>query len=519
MRPHADTPPVRHSLGSPSRRGLFFVATLGVLGGIAALTAVAGTTSGNRGGGNLAIGLRKAQTPPSAPLLPPSPEIRAAVVAQSLEIVRQRREAGETRVNPAEWLQAGKFAALERYFRDLQDRREVGELHESTLYLIWENAFRSANPKYSEAFDSWIAAYPKSGFAWAARGSYWTEVGWEARGGDTASKTSEAQFAGMRDAFAKASRDLQRAIELEPHLLMPYTELIGMTKTGGAGGNAAAAAWLQRALAVDPYNFRVRNVYIYTLTPRWGGSYAAMRHFARESFAHAEENPDLHLLGGVEAADRAYDQRLEKNFSAAIARYGEALAFGPQFSWYLGRARCHEALEQYPEAISDYNEAFPYSLYPAYLWSQRAGAYRKMGDYRAALDDLDRALQSDPKNSLAYKERSRVYLATGDLETARRELDRALELAPDSSDHWWYAGWFHYNKTYDYPSSQRAYRRYTELRPDSANGWFQLSQALDKTEHPDTRPAIVRYLQLVDRGDPVQRERIDFFEKLLASGF
>ena len=543
---------MRNLFRVPLQQGLLLAAALGVLGGTAVFPAAA--TEG-RGGTELLrqmAELWQDATYPSAPH-PPSPELREKIAARVVESVRQLRKI-EASVRPArQLLKEGEFTALEDHFRDLRERREAGKLHESTFFFAWWNAFDSEDPERREPHDRWIAEYPDSGLAWAARGSYWTEVGWKARGGAFASKTSAAQLAGMRNAFAKASTDFQRAMELEPQLLVPYHEMINIARTGRARGDATGATWLRRAIAVDPHTFVVRNALMGSLRPRWGGNYAVMRRFAQKSLAHADKNPDLHILGGAEAADRADQQRRGKNFSAAIALYSEALAYGPYSNWHKRRGRCHESLEQYPAAIADYGQALALARDPIDLWfarsrvhrkmgnyaaalddldqllwrdpgnnyayRKRAYTYRKMGNYAAALSDLDRVLEHDPNDHDAYEARSRVYLESGDLENARRELDRALALAPNHADHWLYMGWFHHVKESDFLSAQNAYRRYTELRPNDAEGWFWLSQTLDKTEHPDTRAAIVRYLQVVDRGDPAQRERVEFFENLLAGGF
>jgi tetratricopeptide (TPR) repeat protein len=218
-------------------------------------------------------------------------------------------------------------------------------------------AFNVADPSLEPLLSGWIAASPKSYVARAARGQYFEASARAARGRAWAADTTSAQMKGMSDYFEKATADCEAALKIRPRLLVCQVLLIDILKKGGPSG--AAKVYATEALRAEPASFLIRQAYMHSLTPRWGGSYEEMTELARASQAYVTKNPRLKLLLGYVAWDR-----------------GNMLV--PQ-----GRPR--ESLPYFAEALKSGDD-------PLFL-SDRGGAYYRLKQYEQAMADLTRALE------------------------------------------------------------------------------------------------------------------------------
>lgn len=121
-------------------------------------------------------------------------------------------------------------------------------------------------------------------------------------------------------------------------------------------------------------------------------------------------------------SDRGAAHLLLQNFDDALRDFNRAIELKPDYAdAYSNRGLVHYAQAEYIEAIADYDRAIAILNTDAVYFLNRGQAYRKLGTYEQALTDINRsaALMSHPDT---IKERGLVYYAMGNTEQALAEL-------------------------------------------------------------------------------------------------
>ena len=92
------------------------------------------------------------------------------------------------------------------------------------------------------------------------------------------------------------------------------------------------------------------------------------------------------------------------------------------------RGFVYGVLDEYEEAIDDFDEAIYTNSSFAGAYYYRGVAYYMQGQYEEAIDDLDEAIYLNPDFADAYSSRGAVYITSGEYEEAIEYLDRALSI-------------------------------------------------------------------------------------------
>jgi tetratricopeptide (TPR) repeat protein len=302
-------------------------------------------------------------------------------------------------------LEARRFAELTRSFEAFQVRFEADHRYE-----YWptdaSDAFGSGEPGLLPLLNAWVAATPASFAPHLARGSYWQMVGNRRRGVKWAADTSEGEFAGMHDANVLAHRDLARALELRPKLVAAYR--VQMILLYG-DADARMRRTRDAALAICPECFCIRCQYIMTQVPRWGGSYAAMAAYARES--ERLPNRKLRLLKGLIDQDQANMLHLNRRYAEALTVINRACALGDYSKFLLQRAQTYRRLNRLDEALKDLDRGLAVRPTDELLTFERAKVHSLAGHCELAASDLAAGLRLDPENPFGRATRDIVVPA------------------------------------------------------------------------------------------------------------
>ncbi len=363
-------------------------------------------------------------------------------------------------------IRAGEHERLDAFLAGLQADFER-DFHKE----IWMNRaleiLNAGEPALLEPLDAWVAAMPESPYALLARGVYYAGVGWNARGTDAARRTSAKQFEDMAHAFEQAVEDLHGALERKPTLVAAYNILLKMQNSGRAPGEERTPQELFDAIVeISPYVFYPRQTYLWTMNPRWGGSYEAMSAFVAEAEALANRNPRLMTLRGRLLTTRAYTARLqlqtatqqgvgigvdtnalevgvplvrkkpdervvEQVRSGALALYDEALALGEFSFWYRNRARVYIELKQYARALADLNRAEAVSPQNPSTLVDRAEVLARLERYAEAQADLEVARTLRPHAIGPLWNLGYVLAEMGNFKGAAEVFAQALETRPN----------------------------------------------------------------------------------------
>jgi tetratricopeptide (TPR) repeat protein len=287
-----------------------------------------------------------------------------------------------------------------RRFAELTEHQEwfQAEFERDSRKELWPAealwTFDIIDPEVGPLLDAWVAASPDSFAPWAARAVYRHRLAWVRRGSDFAEETAAARLAGMAEADQRALADVKKALQLRPGLVTLYR--VPIWASAMRSGDASAQAKLvERGLDRCPDCFGLRASYLYSLIPRWGGSYEAMAAFVERS-RRRSKNPRLQVLAGYEHLDRCELANIEKQPQAALAHCDRAVAAG------------------------DHRE----------FLRERAHTRAKLGDHRGALEDLDRALVLRPQDPELLRDRAASLAATRQWGRARLDLNLAQRLDP-----------------------------------------------------------------------------------------
>ena len=242
------------------------------------------------------------------------------------------------------------FDALEGMFGQLAAEL-AGDVRNESRYGDAFHAFNRNEPALLEALDAWVAARPRSAHAYVARANYHFGTSWRRRGTDYIRNTPEENLRGMEEFARKAIADVTAALERDSTHLGAYEILIGVTQLFGQHQVAYGA--LQRALVIHRGSYRLHDVFIHMLWPRWGGTEEMMISYSERAAQNAGLNPRLVTLRGSVHENRANDSSLADNEAGAVRELNKALAFGPERSYLWKRGRAYFRLGAYEYAFND----------------------------------------------------------------------------------------------------------------------------------------------------------------------
>ena len=125
------------------------------------------------------------------------------------------------------------------------------------------------------------------------------------------------------------------------------------------GRERATRQILDRAVEIDPGNIIVREKFLGTLRPRWGGSLGEMSAFVEESRKAGLAPAKVRFLQAMVAEERGYQLLyFDREKAAALVAFREAVALG-----HLDCKYCFaDALmrsEKYDEAIKVFRRRYP----------------------------------------------------------------------------------------------------------------------------------------------------------------
>ncbi len=322
----------------------------------------------------------------------------------------------------------------------LEEDTERDIANEERLFLAY-TAFDEAVVEYEDHFSRWLLETPKNYQPYLARAEFYYDMAWKARGHKWASETKKEQFDEMNRYLGLASKDLEVAMGINDKNMVMYSLLIRMMKTGA--DKESMLKVLNAAIEKIPATYEVRRVFIYALTPRWGGSFEMMDGFAKHSQESITLNPRLSLLLGAPYREFGDVRSSDHAYSKAIESYTKALNAGENHEVLGDRGKTYYRMEEYDKAIADLDRAI--TLYPEnhvyYHW--RSKTYYKLGKVEQALVDSDVALMLAPYDEYNQSQHDQViskleYLGyeqakQHNLDEALRYYDMALHSASENA--------------------------------------------------------------------------------------
>jgi hypothetical protein len=274
-----------------------------------------------------------------------APSLRAA---ESPPAPPPARAAGADDVQPLAWLKSGNYAALEAHYSHQQQDYETGRISDEALYRSFRKLYEDSLDNEG-SFDRWVQAYPSSYAAVLARGVYLYRIAWAVRGEKSISDTSANQIEAMKNHLQRSRPDLLASLKLTAK---PYLSTLYLLNVATLQGTAAERRrWYEQGTAIDPNNALVRYRYMFSLRPRWGGSYPQMQDFLRQC---EEQHLPPALLARLELlihADLAEDAMRTSDTGKTFDEWQQVLRLAPA----AGEQPSTEALIGFTRAAQDLN--------------------------------------------------------------------------------------------------------------------------------------------------------------------
>lgn len=280
-------------------------------------------------------------------------------------------------------LAESQFATLDRHFSNVQRDYVDGLISDEEL----RNAFRvfyATDEALESKYDAWVDQFPQSYVAHLARGIYLKRVGRSRRGSDYIQKTSFVQLLGMSFAYARAAREFHASAKLNGRPLLTYMHAMDISTQDGDA--AETRRLLDLSVDVDPTNFIVRQKYMISLEPRWGGSMREMHAFLDECRRANLPQARLRKLAAVIAADQAFTDYEWRHYAAAASEYREAIQMGGETPCLPCAAYAMTATKQYADAVKVYSLILAANPADVDSLTWRGYAYAELQDPRAVAD-------------------------------------------------------------------------------------------------------------------------------------
>ena len=158
---------------------------------------------------------------------------------------------------------------LDRYFAGLR-RVQDNDAQGWKLDEAMTSTFGCACKEARDLADAWLAAAPKSPWAWVASGLQYSAAAGEARGTEFFQDTPPERVARMEKLDAKAVDALEHALSIDPRLTPAISEMIWVDAREGRAEKARAR--LFAALGSEPGNMALHMTAATMLQAKWVGS-------------------------------------------------------------------------------------------------------------------------------------------------------------------------------------------------------------------------------------------------------
>ncbi len=378
-----------------------------------------------------------------------------------------------------------------------QKRYEADIRNETAFELVF-HSFNMADSTHEAIFDDWIRQYPSSYIPYLARSYYFTNLGWKKRGQKYASETSYNQFNQLKLYHRKALADIDKAIAIKPDITLSYAARIDVSL--GLGDDKMRSEALLEGLKVSPASYEIRKSYLFSILPKWGGSFDEIAEFLADTKQYENRNSNLKPLAGFIYYVKGMIARERNQFAEGLELLTKAIEYGEKSWFYYERGLCYYQLNDYDKAISDLSRSV--AMYPenisALYW--RSWSYREKEMYAEALGDLDLVVQLEPTNAKYISNRGAVLTKFNQFDEALDDFKKAAAIDNSNAYTWSQIGWYSSFKLNDYQTGANAYKKAVELEPGNVNYLYNYAIVLNNMRDCKMKPLLQEIIQLCGDG-------------------
>ncbi len=317
-----------------------------------------------------------------------------------------------------ELLNSNKYKELNSYIDRLYKDYKADITKEREL-LHALKSFDNPSDVVGLQVKKWLDSMPGSLYAHFAMAQYYIALGWKARGSKFISSTTKEQILNMKKEFIKAKKELDYIVSKDPNFSIAYASKVIID--GILQSNTKEKVF-KEAIKQNPLSSVIRTTYLYTLLPKWGGSYEEIEEVLNSTKKLYSKNPALKIQEGYlkfAKADTIIIQgQDELHYKEALKYLNEAISKS-KFNVYINeRAWLYKKLNMPNKAIKDYS--YLIKNYPGTIdyYLKRAKIFYKQRELDLALKDLNEILKYDMFNNEALYLRGAIYQVQKDYNKA-----------------------------------------------------------------------------------------------------
>lgn len=392
------------------------------------------------------------------------------------------------------------FEALEAHFKKINSKiKNDDSANTERKYVRSYIGFRNTDPRLENIYHAWVEKYPESSAAHTARGLYYKNVAWAKRGGKFMADTEDHQVRGMNEFIDFAKSDLFKAIDINEGSLMAYDGLISLTNL--TSDNLNEKEIRDKVLSIFPKSFTIRSSLIFSLQPKWGGSFKKLKSFIEEcENIYDEGDSRLNYFRNYIHYVRADIQKRESR-EDAIALYNTAVGSGNQSFYLYARGSNYYYLKEYEKSLKDLDKAVEISPYKYSSRLMRARALKKLGRYEEALENISIALEIDAFDEDYLRARGELHRTLGNYKLA--EIDFTNSLVYGSTEKW---NWHLLAEVYlfdykNYQEGEKVAKKALVFHPEDELLWYDLAIAQSQIFNCEVMDTFNEFLKLCKKQD------------------
>jgi tetratricopeptide (TPR) repeat protein len=161
-----------------------------------------------------------------------------------------------------------------------------------------------------------------------------------------------------------------------------------------------------------------------------------------------------------------------EDYDNAISDFNEALIFDSTNSTlYFNRGYTHALSGNYESAIKDYSKAISHDSTNAKVFVNRGDLWSGVEEHQKAIFDFTSALSVNNKDELAYLNRAKVFAKIGMFEQAIDDYSKAIILNPANIEYYFLRGELKVGAA-EFLSAAADYTKIISLQPDNGNAYY-----------------------------------------------
>ncbi|WP_250627886.1 tetratricopeptide repeat protein [Pinirhizobacter soli] len=367
-------------------------------------------------------------------------------------------------------IQSGHAAELDKRLSKVMDEQLSQPGAQGKLDRTYNLDFKNGSEEFRALMDSWKRQSPTSPFALAASGTAYVQMAQQARGSNSASKTSHDSFQSMGQLLELARADLDRAVALQPKLTAAYGAMITAATLGSDKAYASSAA--ERGLAVDPSNYGIYARLVWMAQPKWGGEIEDMQRLIASAQRQADKNPLMKLLVSQASGGEEYVESCDCSPADVVKIYRQVFAEGATVNMLMSAG--WGAKKQNLSVLSVIYRSEVLRFAPDQMAQREGRAYDlpTMGQPEWAIEEGNALVAIAPQDENAFDVRGYAYQSTGNFVRAVDDYQEALRLNP--SDAWTLStlGNLYIRSAHDWDKGWSMADRLIQLHPDDPQGWL-----------------------------------------------